>query len=349
MGQEAADEWHRSAERAEKYLTYLATYLHEHGERDLVWWRMSRRLLSRPTGFALGVAVGLAAAALTVGVQYVMGIDRDLDSAILAGLGCALLAVLTWYAAPDRPPGRLSLRRYGSLRRLCTGFTTSLKLTAIVAVPVSVVYAAGVTAFSLDWSEPTVMSYFRFVAGAAGVVLAISVALAAHAWLDAPPEHSAKASPVGLLRQDRTSSLAGAVAAGAVLGVTVAPLAILGSSVAVIELSRLMYGRVASSSTSFITGKIADKYDSTEAGVALTLIPAVMFFLVVLLTRAWPRFCSFVWCLLRKETTQAPHVVSLRRSGPATAASVLRRLPVPSHPTSGTTRKTLTGFRSWPC
>lgn len=40
------DGWERDAKQAEKYLTYLAVYLQQHRERDLVWWLLSQRLSS---------------------------------------------------------------------------------------------------------------------------------------------------------------------------------------------------------------------------------------------------------------------------------------------------------------
>lgn len=40
------DGWEHDAKQAEKYLTYLAVYLQQHRERDLVWWLLSQRLSS---------------------------------------------------------------------------------------------------------------------------------------------------------------------------------------------------------------------------------------------------------------------------------------------------------------
>ncbi|MEU8709314.1 NACHT domain-containing protein [Streptomyces sp. NPDC048565] len=295
VGQEAADEWRAHAERSERYLTYLATYLHRHRERDLAWWLMSRRLLSRLTGFALSIGIGMVATFAVVGGEHFTGRDLGdpdwMPSSVLVGVGCALMTVVIWYAAPDRPPGRLSLKRGGSLGRLRSGFTTGLMLTGILMIPVAAAVAVAVT-FSTGWSGESSSGYSMFVAAVAGVVLAISLALAGHAWLDAPPERSAEAGPDGLLRQDRTSSLTGALAAGVVLGATAAPLATLGYSVAFVEFSRLTYGVVAPSPGGFIGERFGSSaaYGSTTAVVMSMLLPAGVFALIILLTRAWPRF-----------------------------------------------------------
>lgn len=293
VGQQEAEDWRRRAEQAEAYLTYLATYLHRYRERDLVWWLMSRRLLSRLTGFALGIGVGLVTA-FTMGAvdRLVHTEDEFIDSVFISsfvGLGAAFLTMITWYAAPDRPPGRLSLRRRGSFGRIRTGFATGMKLSAIPVVPVAAA-AVVVVAVSAGLSEDNFGAYLTVLAAAGGVALAIGLALAVHAWLDAPPEHSTEASPAGLLRQDRTSSLTGALAAGAVVGGSAAPLGVLGFSVAFIEFSHFTYGAVAPSPAGFVAERFGGVYSSYTVGVLLTLLPAAALSLTVLLARAWPRF-----------------------------------------------------------
>ncbi|MEU5978977.1 NACHT domain-containing protein [Streptomyces sp. NPDC047315] len=294
-GQGNADDWRQRAKQAEAYLTYLATYLEEHRERDLVWWKMSRRLLSRLTGLALGIGVGLLVMFTMIGGMSFM--DEESQSrddpmvSIMTGLGCAVLAVIVWYATPGDSPGRLSLRRQGSLGRLGKGFASGLRLGAILVVPVC---AAGVVVFMI-LGERTEMDFGLYVivsAGGCGIALAISLALAVHAWLDASPEHSKEASPSGLLRQDRASSLIGALVSGTILGVVVTPLAILCWAVAYIVFSELTYGPVAPSGAAFIaeTFRTNTVYSSKTAVAMTGVLPAVVFALLVLLVRAWPRF-----------------------------------------------------------
>ncbi|MEV3872879.1 NACHT domain-containing protein [Streptomyces sp. NPDC049906] len=293
-GGHETEDWQRSAQRAEEYLTYLAVHLEEHRERDLLWWTMSGRLSSQLTGLALGTVVGLLAAFAMAGGMSLTGETFDDTTFVvpmLIGFGYAVLTMIVWYAAPGASPGRLSLRRAGSLGRLGRGFAAGTKLIAVLLVPLSAAGAVVVT-FSAGWSEWVLVQYVMAVVAVWGMALAVCLALAVHAWFDAPSQRSEKASPWGLLDQDRTSSLTGALAAGAVLGAVVVPLLILGWSAAFIVLSPPTYGPVAPSSVGFLAERFRSSpaYDSKTAAVMATLLPGAVFALLVLLTRAWPRF-----------------------------------------------------------
>lgn len=287
------EEWRRRAERAERWLTFLATYLHKHRERDLAWWLMSRRLLSRWFGIPFGIALGLATMITVVAVLLVadsMDSEALLGSAIIAGAGSAILTMLTWYAAPDQAPGRLSFAVGGSLGRLRRGAATGLALISIPAVPLLATAAAVIT-LTAGWSVSGVVDFLRVVTVTATVAAAFALALAVHHWLDAPSERSTGASPLGFLRQDRTSSLVGALIAGAVLSVAGAPLLILGTSAEWMVLHALTgsLSQPVAVVSHFAGGD--GRYFSTPAlTAAWMLLAAVIFALQVLATRAWPRF-----------------------------------------------------------
>ncbi|GAA2914394.1 hypothetical protein Acy02nite_32900 [Actinoplanes cyaneus] len=100
--------------RAAARLTFLATYLHQHRERDLAWWRMSERLLPRLAVPAFALLLGLVmmvlGALLTPPVAALLGetdggTDESLAAGGVAGGAFAVLFVLTWYAVPTRLPG----------------------------------------------------------------------------------------------------------------------------------------------------------------------------------------------------------------------------------------------------
>ncbi|MDT3397488.1 NACHT domain-containing protein [Streptomyces sp. B1866] len=291
-GQQADDSWQREAERAEKWLTYLATYLHRHRERDLAWWLMSRRLLSRWTGLALSIGAGLTAMIAVAVVVVVMepGSDALRPSAYM-GSGCAVLTMLTWYAAPDRPPGRLSFTLRGSRGRLLRGFRTGFALTAVLVVPV-LATAAVVTTLTGSWSDSVIVNYCWFIAEGTGAAVTLGLGFAVHDWLDAPPERSTRAGPLGLLRQDRVSSVAGALTAGAVVGATVLPLKILAVSCGFLVLLARDHGLGTPLPSDVVARNAAQlgAYSTPLASAATTLLPGAVFALLFLLTRAWPRF-----------------------------------------------------------
>ncbi|MFE9827088.1 NACHT domain-containing protein [Streptomyces halstedii] len=289
-----ADTWEHDAKQAEKYLTYLAIYLQQHRERDLVWWLMSQRLSSRLTGLALGTVFGLLATVTMIARILFVGPGGDAPTAsdcVAIGAGCAILTTIVWYASPGASPGALSLRRGGSLGRLGRGFATGLKLTATPALPVSVAGAIAVS-FSGTWNEPDLADIVMPTAAVCGGFLALCLALAAHSWLDAPPEHSKKASPADLLRQDRASSLTGALAAGALFGSAVVPLCSITWSATLIIFSEFTHTPIPPSIATFITENLSSNfaYSSTLSLILTTLLPGAVFSLLILLTRAWPRF-----------------------------------------------------------
>ncbi|GHH86009.1 hypothetical protein GCM10018793_56390 [Streptomyces sulfonofaciens] len=290
-------EWLHRAERAERYLAYLAAYLHRHQERDVAWWLMSRRLLSRWAGIALGIAAGLVLMLAVAATAHVVDPGAGtLEANLAIGPATAVLAMLSWYGAQDRPPGRLSPSLRGSLERLRGGALVGLKLGALLLLPIMLTTAAVITVGG-GWSASSVTGYGRALALEAGAVATVSIALAVHGWLNAPPEQSAGAGPRGLLRLDRRSAVTGALTGGVVFSLLLVPLLLLSTFLAYVAFLALVRdGHVtlpSGFSQTFSIHSAADD-DSADDGplgiLALTLLPGAVFALLVLLTRAWTRF-----------------------------------------------------------
>ncbi|MFG2866104.1 hypothetical protein ACGFX3_36550, partial [Streptomyces sioyaensis] len=196
-------------------------------------------------------------------------------------------------------PGRLSFSRRGSLGRLRAGFTTGMKLTAILACPSAVAMAGYITFSEEGWARGAPLRYIMFLALVAGAGLAVSVSVAVHAWLDAPPERATGASPLGLLRQDRASSVAGALTAGVAFGLTVSPLTELtkaAASMGTRYIANTRYGLPAGAFEQLPTMNEVypspglSSFPDLMNSILLFLIYAAGFALLILLTRAWPRF-----------------------------------------------------------
>ncbi|MFM9632799.1 WD40 repeat domain-containing protein [Streptomyces galilaeus] len=288
----AGPDWRVQADDAERWLTYLARYLHQYRERDLTWWLMSGRLLSRWAGPAVGIGLGmivlLGACAVTALVSTTTTEDVLAAGAVVGG-GFAVLAMFIWFAAPERPPGRLSFAVRGSLGRLRRGYATGLALTAIPAVPLM---AAVAVTISIDtgWPADDVWNYFGLITSLLAVGSSVGLALAVHNWLDAPPERSVRADPLDFLVQDRKSSLTAALCAGTVLSLSVFPL------LAIVVLADFIIVAVATgwSNEPILAEAVAAlAVDELDDGLLVTIFmggAGTVLALLVLLTRAWPRF-----------------------------------------------------------
>ncbi|WP_314220772.1 NACHT and WD40 repeat domain-containing protein [Streptomyces zaehneri] len=284
--------WRVQADQAERWLTYLARYLHQHRERDLTWWLMSGRLLSRWVGPAIGIGLGmlvmLVVCALATLVPGTMT-DDVLAFGASTGGGFAVLAMFIWFAAPQRPPGRRSFAVRGSLARLRRGYATGLGLTAIPALPLM---AAAAVAVSIEsgWSALAVRNYLGGLTFLLALASSIGLALAVHDWLDAPPERSVRADPLDFLVQDRKSSLTAALCAGAVLSLSAIPL------LAIVLLADFVIVALATgwSNEPLIAETVAGLTPDDLGGGLIVMVfvcgAGVVLALLILLTRAWPRF-----------------------------------------------------------
>ncbi|WP_422733870.1 NACHT domain-containing protein [Micromonospora sp. WMMD558] len=288
------------AEQATRWLTFLATYLHRHRERDLAWWRMSERLLPQLAVPAIGLLLGLVlmvVGALVARPLIVLSTGKeDIESALGIGASTggafAVLFLLIWYAVPTRLPGRLSWSPSGSWRRVRRSLLVGF---AVLIMPGAAVLVAVLATLPLvdNWTYVAV-----YTATASGVLVAaagcvLGIGLAADAWLSAPPERSTQPSPAGFLRHDRRSALVGAAAAALAVAATIPPL----------ELVSTLLGDWIAHAVAANAGvgprpdgvKVLDPSSQLDPSdwvsrVSAAVVPGVAVGLLVLLTRAWPRF-----------------------------------------------------------
>ncbi|WP_119727073.1 WD40 repeat domain-containing protein [Thermomonospora amylolytica] len=289
-----------NAKTAQRYLTFLAEYLHTHRERDLAWWMLGRRLLSPWATPVIGLAVGtVLMTVITVGM-VLLGDEEDIEAVdglgagAMAGAVCAVLITLAWYIGGAAAPGRLSLSLRGSREPLRRGFVNGFALTAIPGAPVLAVSAAGMT-LGDDWDHDALSGYLTWLLVTLGLAGVIGLALAVHNWLDAPSEHSARISPDDFVRQDRLSSLVGALAAGTVVGLCGAP-----AAAAAVVASHLLFTWITDwtgepSIGDVLAARVGEQqvqiglYDGLLIA-GLFVLPGIVFALLLLMTRAWPRF-----------------------------------------------------------
>jgi len=289
--------------QARRWLTFLATYMHRNHERDLAWWMLSQRLMSRWWAPAVGVVSGLVVLAAIFGWVALFDSDGDvglyptLQNGSLIAATFAAVVTVVWYAAAGRPPGALSFTPRGSMARLRSGFTIGLAAVAIPAGPV-LAFTAVVISLGVGWSTFVADRYAQLTAATVALALCVGTALAAHSWLEAPPFHSVSVGPPEQVRQDRALSLVGALTVAVIVGAAALPGAALGSG-----LGSLVVGAATdwvgwpgrAEIMQVLVARFRDLTDLRFPGTAITvgvavIIPGVLVGLLMLLTRAWPRF-----------------------------------------------------------
>ncbi|MEO3807605.1 NACHT domain-containing protein [Sphaerisporangium sp. B11E5] len=280
--------------KARRWLIFLARYLHRNRERDLAWWLLSQRLLSPWVAPGVGLACGLGLViALMPAVLRTDGDEGDTTGVTIAvGLGVvfAVLAVVAWFIGSGRAPGRLSFTVAGTWGRLRRGFRTGVALATILLIPTMIIIA-GVTLIDVETvTAATVEDYWTQLVMAVALALVTGLALAAHSWLDAPPSRSAQAGPRAFMDQDRRSSLVGAVAAGAVTTLVLVP---------ALTLATIVAGLTEALGTGWSgeprPGDLARANATGDSLIGALTVPVTVFVglglaLLILLTRAWPRF-----------------------------------------------------------
>ncbi|WP_433824720.1 NACHT and WD40 repeat domain-containing protein [Actinoplanes sp. CA-015351] len=286
-------------EKAARWLTFLAVYLHQNRERDLAWWRMSDRLLPRLTGPGVGLLLGMLVTLVSslLGQELMGAIAEYPDEATALGatVGAmfALLFTLTWYAVDTRPPGRLSWSPAGSWHRVRRNLLVGFAIPAMPGAAVLLVCAAVLTIVG-DWRYESVHETVGGLVFVAAVGCVLGAGLAADAWLSPSPERSTRPSPDRFLRDDRLSSVAGAAASAVAVALALPLLTLtsmrLGDAMAHTVASRAGLGPRPDDAAFF--WRFSSGWDVARDPMLWWTVVCigVLVGVLVLFTRAWPRF-----------------------------------------------------------
>lgn len=278
-----------SGGRERVWLTFLARYLHDHRERDLAWWRMADRLVSPWVAPMLGVAVGVVMFLVVAGVLAVTGFEDSASAFSGAAAVAAVVALVTtalWFGSAGRAPGRTGVVWRGSARRLRRGFRAGAAFVLIPGVPVLAIAGFLVS----DFVFYTVRDIALVISLGVGVLCVIGSAVAAHHWLDAIPERSARAAPLDFVRRDRSAAFVGAVVAGTVAAVLTWPVTVTAVFVGEVLGQGLAGWSGLPGATDLLDIEGDFELDTVRTVGALVVVPFIGMTLLVLLTRAWPRF-----------------------------------------------------------
>ncbi|NEY31477.1 NACHT domain-containing protein [Streptomyces sp. PRKS01-65] len=293
-----------TAEQADRWLAFLARYLHERDERDLAWWHLSDRYLTRWTGPVTGLVLGAVLAlavvlweTLTMKGEEQASLSDTFLVAVIIGVCFALVCSIAWFASREAPPGRLTWSVRASAGRLTQGFRTGTGVAALLVTPVLGIVLTGIMIDGESSRGLEGLETFAEVGGVAvAAVMTVGLAFAVHKWLDAPPLNAAEVSPALLLAQDRRSSIVSAGVAGALVALVGVPAMALGLFVGglVVRVMTNWAGWPAHADIGMLfheawSGSGASEPSWRVVGLAV-LLPAVFFALLLLMSRAWPRF-----------------------------------------------------------
>ncbi|GGL04511.1 NACHT and WD40 repeat domain-containing protein [Mangrovihabitans endophyticus] len=302
------------AAHAERYLRFLADYLHDHGERDLHWWKLSARKLSAWTGPILGISVGLLA---MVGVAVWVATFTPPDSVppdttMVIGASCGatlgLLLTVAWFANADRRPGRLSFKAEGSSARLRDGFTSGAVAMAVPTVAVLAGYALTISIASV-WSLRNIQSFAQAVSTAIALIVLTGVTVGVQRWFDAADLTAAPVDPLTSMLQDRRLSFVMAAVGGLAFGAAFAPTLYIGMWVGTVAEQYVTRWSGWPGSPDLWLSLDARRYDVTRlnfatpemATAALRMLPALAVVLLTLASRAWPRYVVATWVLFARR------------------------------------------------
>jgi hypothetical protein len=285
-----------TAADARRWLTYLARYLHRHGERDFAWWKLAQRELSPWVAPVLGLLVGVA-----VFVVASLAFQTEGDPSLLNGgdpvstlLGSPPLVATTfgvvvaslWLAGARRGPDQTA----DDVSGFGHGAVTGSSLVLVPGVPSLLV------AFSLGSFDNSDELAGLLAMGSALLALALvsGLAVGLHELLVARSERTAWTSPEDALHRDRRS----AWSATAVTSLVVAVSSVLAASLAMAVGGHI--GQRIAVSVGLPTIAHPDlpplpthvlwRLDDLPSLVRISVVLAVLFAVAVLTTRAWTRF-----------------------------------------------------------
>ncbi|UOX85768.1 NACHT domain-containing protein [Amycolatopsis sp. FBCC-B4732] len=286
-----------TADEAWQWLSYLANYLHKHGERDLNWWQLASRTLSPWAAVAVGLPVGFAAVVVTEVLDDTVLdfwstrglVEEILSSPSLPGTIFGSVVAALWLAGARQTTVRRGRVPERDRRRPGLAALTG---AALVFLPGFLLW--------LTWTNTRTASDTTESTALLGALLALSlVASAAVGWPELPTRklrRSAPPDPTALFRRERRSALlsAGAtaliVATSAVLTTTIAAalgghlgqrIALLLSQPAIVRL----HLPPVETHVPWTLG-----WNGLPSLIVISVLLGALFALGILTIRAWPRF-----------------------------------------------------------
>jgi WD40 repeat protein len=300
-----------SIDRRQRWLTYLASHLNKHQEREFAWWLFASKVVSSGAAVPAALVAWLVNAALAFVAYSRIGSPKidasDVPIYTLATGTILAFITISTLSSEGRPPGRLSFNVKGCGNRVRTAFLDGVSSFLTVAMVLAAAYPVFVLATTGGWSFEDVEAYCVAVVVLLGAGTTVGLGNAVHSWLTTPRDDARQADPVALVRDDRRSTAVACTVSAVLFALLLMP-ALTGS----VRLGRALGGMITgwpgqSGHRGVREAVFSREYDTVADTTpddvpflalqvpfgqpALTsLFTGLLFFTVVFTSRAWPRF-----------------------------------------------------------
>ncbi|WP_284749675.1 NACHT domain-containing protein [Amycolatopsis sp. RTGN1] len=295
--------WRRrwSADRSRAWLTYLARYMHAHGERDFAWWRLADRTLSPWTASVIGVAAGISmfflaflvnAAVLPDLTHY----DQDPVTQVMysppaVGIIFGIVVSALWLAGARRAPDSSGPLTHSQKSGLARGAITG---GLLVLFPGLLLWSISFNSANL--TDQVVVTQTALAGALLALSLVAALAVGMHELITSRTAQQTRPDPNSLLRQDRRSTLVAALATGLVSG-TASVLAATGAAALAGYLGQRIALTLDLPTVVELHLPPVEEHvpwrltrENLPVLIVASIFLAILFAVAVLTTRAWPRF-----------------------------------------------------------
>ncbi|MBP2320263.1 hypothetical protein JOF56_000648 [Kibdelosporangium banguiense] len=207
-----------TSQQARRWLTYLAQYLHKHGERDLAWWKLAHRKQGAAILFIFFVIVAGSFLTLSLIVEHFTTTDDgnfDATTSLTFSLPLGAMLLGTFWTTAQG----LETKKCKAGNR----FRTDMRSTTIGVLAAGLIMSPLLILASLTNTHTGVAEVSAFTAEVIVLSLLSGTVAAVHNSLAERTATTGRGSPLEFLRQNRRSAVFTALPCSLIVGILSLP------------------------------------------------------------------------------------------------------------------------------